>query len=52
MPTNMVATPTRMRCRVLGLAWVAMLLMSRLPQIVRKECFGIETAFVWLWLGA
>lgn len=34
-----------------GFAWTALLLMSRLPQIILKELFAIETSFVWTWLG-
>lgn len=34
-----------------GFAWGAMLLMSRLPQIVLKELFTVETSFVWTALG-
>jgi membrane protease YdiL (CAAX protease family) len=36
---------------LVGLAWVAMLLMSRLPQIVLNEFFAIETSFVGTWLA-
>jgi len=34
-----------------GFAWGAMLLMSRLPQIVLKELFTVETSFAWTALG-
>ncbi len=44
------ATPI-VRPWVIAFAWVAMLLMSRLPQIVLKGIFAIEASFVWLWVG-
>lgn len=36
---------------LLSFTWIAMLLMSRLPQIVLKEFFALETSFVWFWLA-
>lgn len=48
-----IALPSQPTVRpvLIGFAWAAMLLMSRLPQIVLKELFAIETSFVWTWLG-
>jgi membrane protease YdiL (CAAX protease family) len=36
---------------MVGIAWVAMLFMSQLPQIVLKEFFAVEIAFAWTALG-
>ncbi len=37
--------------RLVAVAWVAMLLMSRLPQIVFQELLAVETSFVWTSIG-
>jgi membrane protease YdiL (CAAX protease family) len=37
---------------LIGFAWGAMLLMSRLPQITLKEAFAIDTSYAWLYLDA
>jgi membrane protease YdiL (CAAX protease family) len=51
MTTSTLAAQAQKHSWLVGVAWIAMLLMSRLPQIVLKEFFASETAFVWTWLG-
>jgi membrane protease YdiL (CAAX protease family) len=51
MTTSTLPAPAQKHSWLVGVAWIAMLLMSRLPQIVLKEFFASETAFVWTWLG-
>jgi membrane protease YdiL (CAAX protease family) len=51
MPYRTLPAQPIYRPWLVGLAWVAMLLMSRLPQILLQEFFAIETSFVWAWLG-
>ncbi|MEZ4869440.1 MAG: CPBP family intramembrane glutamic endopeptidase [Caldilineaceae bacterium] len=51
MTTLSLSTQLCKQSWLVGFAWVAMLLMSRLPQIVLNEFFAIETSFVWIWLG-
>lgn len=36
---------------LVGVVWGVMLSMSRLPQVVLKEFFAIESSFPWTWLG-
>ncbi|MEZ4663936.1 MAG: CPBP family intramembrane glutamic endopeptidase [Caldilineaceae bacterium] len=51
MITLSLPTQAAKQSWLVGVAWVAMLLMSRLPQIVLREFFAIEASFVGLWLG-
>jgi membrane protease YdiL (CAAX protease family) len=51
MTTITLSTQTSARPWLVGFAWGAMLLMSRLPQIVLKELFAIETPYAWTWFG-
>lgn len=46
LPASPVARPW-----LVGFAWGAMLLMSRLPQIVLQELLAVETSFAWTALG-
>lgn len=46
LPASPVARPW-----LVGFAWGAMILMSRLPQIVLQELLAVETIFAWTALG-
>jgi membrane protease YdiL (CAAX protease family) len=40
------------RLAVIGLAWLTTLLVSRLPQIILQEGFGVDASWIpWLWTG-
>lgn len=50
-PLAAPALATNQRSLLLGFAWLAMLLLSRLPQIVLKEFFAIGIPETWLFPG-
>lgn len=42
----------RQRLILIGMAWLATLAVSRLPQIILQEGFGIDASWIhWLWIG-
>jgi membrane protease YdiL (CAAX protease family) len=51
MNTLLLPAQTIDRPWLVGFAWGAMLLMSRLPQIVLQELLAVETSFAWTALG-
>ena len=52
MATISLSTQPTVHRLLVRSAWVATLLMSRLPQILLREVFAVETSFAWTSLGA